>query len=285
MARSATDHVPGALPPWRQPPPPQQQPAGQYHIDKNPPDRYPPNQRPGGYYNEPYPCDHYARDHCPATTMTGSTRLSRDGVLDSLSPAVPWRSLWCPTFHNYYSPPRHNAQGNAHPRVNGSHELPEYNDPELTQEHIMRDVHVLPNRPAGQDVTKHTQLTSHEKLMLFFLFQRLRDTTEPPYRLTVGDCPVMWSGTLATLRSASDGISTSDMTIGSANVSNSTTKISLWNVAAEPSSDGSPEPRRTPPLEKLVLAWDIVHSDAARLTEVSQLVDALELGNGNVWQS
>ncbi|KAF5581355.1 hypothetical protein FPANT_8968 [Fusarium pseudoanthophilum] len=77
-------------------------------------------------------------------------------------------------------------QGNG-PLGNGGHELPEYIDPELTQEHVLRDIHVLPDRPAGQHVTKHTQLTSHEKVMLFLVFQRLRDTANPPYRLTVSD--------------------------------------------------------------------------------------------------
>ncbi|EWZ37538.1 uncharacterized protein FOBCDRAFT_223540 [Fusarium oxysporum Fo47] len=38
-----------------------------------------------------------------------------------------------------------------------------------------------------------------------------------------------------------------------------------------------------PQLETLVLACDIVRSDAARLTEVSRLVDSLALGNGSVW--
>ncbi|KAF5678394.1 hypothetical protein FDENT_8970 [Fusarium denticulatum] len=73
------------------------------------------------------------------------------------------------------------------PQGNGGRELPQYIDPGLTQEHVLSDIHVLPHRPAGQHVTKHTQLTSHEKVMLFLVFQRLRDNANPPYRLTVSD--------------------------------------------------------------------------------------------------
>ncbi|KAF5559869.1 hypothetical protein FNAPI_4510 [Fusarium napiforme] len=74
------------------------------------------------------------------------------------------------------------------PQGNGGHELPQYIDPGLTREHVLSsDIHVLPYRPAGQHATKHTQLTFHEKVMLFLVFQRLRDTANPPYRLTVSD--------------------------------------------------------------------------------------------------
>ncbi|KAF5626488.1 uncharacterized protein FTJAE_9653 [Fusarium tjaetaba] len=157
-------------------------------------------------------------------------------------------------------------QGNG-PQGNGDHELPQYIDPGLTQEHVLSDIHVLPYRLAGQHATKHTQLTFHEKVMLFLVFQQLRDTANPPYRLTEKQTQLE----VATLnqdhppsiaRQRSDDVARGNgrkkadkVSLGlslnyeagsvlwtwydsqkkgvshHASVSNSTTKISLWHVA------------------------------------------------------
>ncbi|ENH62623.1 hypothetical protein FOC1_g10012860 [Fusarium oxysporum f. sp. cubense race 1] len=105
----------------------------------------------------------------------------------------------CP--HNYPPPPRHNALENGGPindgPDNGPHDLPEYPEPELTQEYVLRDVQEMYMRcPIGWSTCNkaHTLDISREAHTLLGLLTVSR-YGKPPYELTVGD----WQGFLNAL--------------------------------------------------------------------------------------
>jgi hypothetical protein len=60
--------------------------------------------------------------------------------------------------------------GHDSPPGNRHHDLPGYTEPGLTQDCVLRDVHVAASRPAGQQAKRHMHLTSDENLRLFMTF-------------------------------------------------------------------------------------------------------------------
>ncbi|KAF5703995.1 hypothetical protein FMUND_12754 [Fusarium mundagurra] len=284
--------------------------------------------RPGYHYNGQNQNDYYDRGW-PDQEYRGMQRRSR-----SPQPYQGGRH-----DERHYSPPHHNAQGNGGPQGNGGHELPEYIDPELTQEHVLSDIHVLPNWPADQHVTKHTQLTSHETSFLNALFDNWNSRFDPPIdpelparqgkqtQLEVVTLnqdhpppiarqdPVMLQGAMGEEEKADkvslglslnyetgsvlwtwsdsqkQGVSHQYVTLDRGKtgrikqhnkdllVECSRRAIKRW-VHDGTGRVSVLNPDEHPKLQKLVLAGDIVRSDAARQTEVSRLADASGLGNG-----
>ncbi|KAF5573537.1 hypothetical protein FPCIR_13940 [Fusarium pseudocircinatum] len=63
--------------------------------------------------------------------------------------------------------------------------LPDPEDYEINKDIIFGNARVVLIRPPTDFVGSHAHLTKSEKLRLLMLFQRLRNTRDPPYRLTL----------------------------------------------------------------------------------------------------
>ncbi|RKL03436.1 hypothetical protein BFJ68_g11561 [Fusarium oxysporum] len=66
---------------------------------------------------------------------------------------------------------------------------------ELTQAIVMKYRRVIAARPAAHFARSHEHLTCEEKLIVFILAHRIRNTRNPPYQLTYG----FWDNVLKTI--------------------------------------------------------------------------------------